>query len=426
MKKYLLLLCFVLSSAFSLRAEVPAYMLYTQDGGLPIYITTNGIAGGRVPFYQMKTFSNALPVIIKGVEGYTVPAGILTNINGIYFSDGSAIVTGGSLHVTGKLVSESGIVIGTNIEDKITLLAWQEDPLGSQVTQALVTVTNGWTMGPGLMWTNDLGTVTNEVTGLFTDLTNINAVMAYQLTVNSTNYDLFLSTNSFYHLTLGYDETLVDCASNALTTLPGTYLGAGAFFSNAVLTVNTTTNTPFLVVTNSTYTVITNTIYSTSNDFFYVLNGVTNSIAGGAGTTNASGITVVFSPTNYTAAGNAESHFQGIDIALPVISNAVITDAAARDTAQFANSVDWAGAVGVPYSTTTSGSNWFTSTTIPGLSFTTDISATGADFTAMPTSADTPDGSDPTALMNVDYLSVMLTNGFIHSLTNQLHILGVF
>ena len=107
-------------------------------------------------------------------------------------------------------------------------------------------------------------------------------------------------------------------------------------------------------------------------------------------------------------------------------TNAVIVDAAARDTAQFANAVDWSGAVGVPYSRDTSGSNWFTSTTIPGLSFTTDISATGADFTAMPTSADTPDGSDPTALMNVDYLSVMLTNGFIHSLTNQLHILGVF
>ena len=334
--------------------------------------------------------------------------------------------TGDCVQISGSTMT-GPLKFATNVSGQIVFMSSLEDPEGSITTQALVTVTNGYTVATGLTWTNSTATVTNAIEGLFANSTNVNSVLSYIIAVNSTQYHLFKASNSFYHISAStVDQSLVNCASNALTTVAGTYLGVGSFIGSGVATINITTNTPFVVYTNSTYSVITNVIHSTSNDFFYVLNGVTNSIAGGAGTTNASGITVVFSPTNYTAAGNAESHFQGIDIALPVLSNAVIVDAAARDTAQFANSVDWAGAVGVPYSTTTSGSNWFTSTTIPGLSFTTDISATGADFTAMPTSADTPDGSDPTALMNVDYLSVMLTNGFIHSLTNQLHILGVF
>jgi hypothetical protein len=66
-----------------------------------------------------------------------------------------------------------------------------------------------------------------------------------------------------------------------------------------------------------------------------------------------------------------------------------------------------AGAQGVIYSPDTSASNAYISSTIPGLTFTTDISATGADFTAMPTSADTPDGSDPTELANIDYVQTV-------------------
>jgi len=103
-------------------------------------------------------------------------------------------------------------------------------------------------------------------------------------------------------------------------------------------------------------------------------------------------------------------------------TNAAIIDAAARDTAQFASEVAVASGVGLVQSS--SPTNWFISVTVTNP---LTISA-GADFTIMPTSADTPDGSDPTALANVEYVDALVdTNSLIFiELTNALHQAGVF
>jgi hypothetical protein len=85
------------------------------------------------------------------------------------------------------------------------------------------------------------------------------------------------------------------------------------------------------------------------------------------------------------------------------IAGVAYTDGATGGCLQASESVDFAGAAGVWYSPDASASNTYMSSTIPGLSFTTDITATGADFTSMPTSSDTPDGSDATELVNVEY-----------------------
>ena len=54
--------------------------------------------------------------------------------------------------------------------------------------------------------------------------------------------------------------------------------------------------------------------YLTYDPVTRLLSGcVTNAGAGGTGTTNASGINVAFTPTNYTADKNVESHLQGLD-----------------------------------------------------------------------------------------------------------------
>jgi hypothetical protein len=97
------------------------------------------------------------------------------------------------------------------------------------------------------------------------------------------------------------------------------------------------------------------------------------------------------------------------------------TDIATQGCLQTTYLIPVDGAQGVLYSPDALGSNIYISSVIPGLTFTTDISATGADFTAMPTSADTPSGSDPTALVNVDYTDG-LTNDVVEWVVSQVYV----
>ena len=291
-------------------AEVLSRILtsWVYDGGttyamrvnIPIADLTNAItASGTYVLKTGDTMSGDLNMASNDVR----------EIGGLYFTDGSSIVTGGSLHVTGNIKTFGSITIATNVDERTVFLAWQEDPNGSITTQALVTTTNGYTMAAGLSWTNLTGTVTNSLAGTWADI----SVFLIK-NIGAQDYSGFKSSNNFYHIVSGsaVDQTLVNCASNTtITTKAGTYVGAGQFYGSAALTVITTTNTPFVVSTNSTYTVVTNTIHSTSNQFYWVFDGTTNQFGDSATATNLA----------YIAAIAHDA----------VVSNAVIVDAAARD-----------------------------------------------------------------------------------------------
>ena len=110
-------------------------------------------------------------------------------------------------------------------------------------------ITNGYLMAAGLSWTNLTDSVTNSLAGWWTwGATGISK------TVGGQSYFGFKSSNNFYHIVAGTsaDQQLVNVASNTtLTTVAGTYVGAGQFYGSAALaSLSVTTNT---VLTGNTW-----------------------------------------------------------------------------------------------------------------------------------------------------------------------------
>jgi len=83
------------------------------------------------------------------------------------------------------------------------------------------------------------------------------------------------------------------------------------------------------------------------------------------------------------------------------------------------NNVDFAATAGIMQFSSSTPESAYVSTTVPDATISNLSVTTSADFTAMPTSADTPDGSDITELVNVDYLdSINEAYAFISSTNN--------
>ena len=272
------------------NANIAGLVTISNNINMTLGVISNMLAatvnGEAVEFLQFVTATNGVIVdaqlrIVAATNATIADAQgrIATATNSLWTNAEGQFVDAAGDTMSGSLT------FATNIENKIVMLAWQEDPSGSITTQALVTTTNGYTMAAGLSWTNLTTTLTNSLAGLW-----LNSGTYITKTVSAQPYFGFKSSNNFYHIVAGNlpDETLVNCASNTtITTKSGTYIGAGQFYGTAALTINTTTNTPFLVSTNSTYTVITNIIHSTSNEFYYVFDGVKHTLEDWQVTTNA-------------------------------------------------------------------------------------------------------------------------------------------
>ncbi len=247
MKRVLVFLSILVSFITVCEAGNPIYTMYTQDGALPIYITTNGIGGGTIPFYSMTTHSNALPVIITGIEG-TIVDGSISN----YVLKAGDKMTG-------------GLAIDTNVTDKIMFLA--PSVRYTYTTNALDITSNDYLT----VTTSDFGIMPSTLYGNYGKATG--TYNSATLWTNS-GWCVYYSTGSVWRMQYSSTSNVVEGVAvtnlleNAVNSPTGTYTGyvSGAWSGyTGIVSFVYATNTPFSVVTNAIPTIMTNVVrYTTS------------------------------------------------------------------------------------------------------------------------------------------------------------------